>query len=397
MKQVPETKLKEALFEIHQDNIDAKVRGFNKLNDSLYVTRRVFSGLVGIPIGKEDLIDQNFVTTLTRAVHIPQVSTDALSWLFKLINSSDDVKPLLLHSDPSLNKFAKILSQDDYSKSKDWILASHILLHLDKDAVVLKDSPEFGEGIRRMYSSGHPLAISLASDLISLVPTIKNVDPSTVTALQHNVSPLSHHINDLGLVNIPQLKKSPFTVSPNPRASEYSTIAFALFAALWGKFRWYFGLKLSPAYRTLIKGQDPVLARSLTKHFLRQRSVGSVVLYLLGMDLISSYLLKHASGKKLGFNSNSPIQIPDNNYQLPLLTIYPFIQTTLFTMSTIYAIQRQRYVVLPLILAGVFYNYEAFQSRELNQVLDPIAHEYDRFVSNYGIGSLRNKLREDLV
>jgi len=201
--------------------------------------------------------------------------------------------------------------------------------------------------------------------------------------------------NDGSECNKSGLTSSDEFISLNNQASEYSTIAFALFAALWGKFRWYFGLKLSPTYRNLIKGQDPVLAKSLTKHFLRQRGVGSVVLYLLGMDLISSYLLKHASGKKLGFNSNSPIHIPENNYHIPLLTIYPFIQTTLFTLSTIIAIQRQRYVVLPLILAGVFYNYEAFQSRELNQVLDPIAHEYDIFVSNYGIGSLRNRLRED--
>jgi len=100
-------------------------------------------------------------------------------------------------------------------------------------------------------------------------------------------------------------------------------------------------------------------------------------------------MMKFASGKKLGFNRDAPIALPDNSSHLPLTSVYPIVQISLFTLGTIYAIQYYRYVVFPLFLAGVFYHYEQTGIKELDERVSPVINEYESFSSTYSLFSTR--------
>jgi len=203
----------------------------------------------------------------------------------------------------------------------------------------------------------------MAARLFALLPEDARVDKEIKTKFaKYNNSTTTgiiKSITDIGLRHAHEYAEHPsLVVSHGPSASFLSTLIFSSFATVWGKSLWTSSVSMSPGFRTLVRDQDPKRVNTFRKQFLQHRAVGRAVFFLLIFDYLASLGMKHASGERLAFHRDSPIQVPLEHSKLPMSSAYPFVQTSLFIFSTLVMLHTQRFIVVPLLLAGGFYNID---------------------------------------
>jgi len=222
-----------------------------------------------------------------------------------------------------------------------------------------------------MVESHVPLAVATAQQLATLLPQTAGLNDSVKESLSKlsKASSFNKSLADIGLQHVPEYTQHPYlTTGKGPTASLLSTVVFSMFASLWGKVMWSTSVNLSSEYSALVQGQDPKRVRSLRKQFLRSRAVGRAVFTLLMFDYIASLLLRSSSEDML---LDAPIKIPEVITTIkPLSTVFPFVQTSLFLLGTLIMIRRQRFVVVPLLLAGAFYNRDLPILRDITSAVD---------------------------
>jgi len=392
----PERQLAKALNNLHYDDVQYKIEGFNILNEKLFVTKRVFSGEVAIPVGVENLVREDVVSSLVNNVPVAEVRGHALSWIYKLVSYSPFASYYLLLSDPNLDKVCTVLIQTDYSSTTDWILASHILLNMEKHKEAFVKNVTFLIGLESMAYSNNPLAVSTASRLFTLLTPDVSINSELSSNLAKlNQNSITSSITKIALNHVPEYVHYPhLTDHHNLPASLVSTLVFSTFASVWGKLLWSASISMSSEYKALVKGHDPKQVKSLRKQFLRHRAVGRAVFALLLFDYVASNLMTHTSGERLAFQKNSPLQLPSNlsKKSIPLSSLYPVVQTSLFLLGSLIALHTQRFVVVPLLLAGGFYNMDLVKQvpvldktfglyvRELEQYVDDIDRKLFHFI-----------------
>jgi len=258
-----------------------------------------------------------------------------------------------------------VLTQSNYVDTTNWILASHIILNIANNEEEFAHNENLVSGIESMAASGHPLAVATAARLLVLVPSDARMGKEVLTNLAkyntNSMADIIKSLTDVGLRHVPEYANHPsLVVSHGPTAGVLTTFLFSSFATVWGKALWTSSISLSPGFRTLVKDQDPKRVHSFRKQFIRNRAVGRAVFLLLMYDYLASLGMKHTSGEKLAFHRESPIQLPKSwaNSKQPLSSVYPFVQTTLFICATLVMVHTQRFVVVPLLLAGGFYNID---------------------------------------
>jgi len=327
---------------------------------------------VGIPVGADALVKEKVISSLVNCVQAPDVvSLDALAWIYKLVTYyplAKEARSLVLKSDPSLQKITSTLVHEDYNSSYSWILASHIIINLFYYGQISNNGLE--RGIEAMVSSGNPLAMATAIRLSFLLSADANLNEQTKEYLVKErkvptMVNLSKIMVNIGLNFVPQYKHHPDLYQlKGPSATILSTILFGGFAMVWGKSLWSISASMSPSFKALVKGQDPEHVKVLRNRFLKNRMVGRSVFILLLFDYLSSKLMHYCSGEKIAFNSGSLVPLPKSleNINYPLSSIYPMFQSSIFLLGTLYLIHTQRFVVVPLLLAGGYYNQDMLRS-----------------------------------
>jgi hypothetical protein len=183
---------------------------------------------------------------------------------------------------------------------------------------------------------------------------------------------LNKSIVDISIKMDPSLQ---FITRPHlNNANIFTTIFFSTFAAVYGKIMWMIRSKLSPSYYRLAK-IDKEQASQLRKLFLRERVIGRSVFALLFFDLVASTFLRYTSGEDISFIGDYPIRVPpEYRYKYPLSSLYPIIQTSIFLLAALWSIRKYRFVVLPLVISGCYYNQALV--REIG-VIDTIFKKFD--------------------
>jgi len=229
------------------------------------------------------------------------------------------------------------------------------------------------KSITAMANSGNPVAIAAASQLYASnsvqldenVRKIVKMDPYT-----------SFMIISKSLSHVPTFREHKyFNDIQKPRATLMSTIAFSVFAALFGKFMWIIRIRSSDELKKLMS-KDKEQTATLRKIFLKKQTIGRAFFLLLLYDLVASHFLQYASGESLSFTSEIPI--PRINklkeysfYYQPLTSVYPLVETTIFILGFLTLVRRYRYVVFPMILTGAYYHQDLWRAIPLlNYVVD---------------------------
>lgn len=159
-------------------------------------------------------------------------------------------------------------------------------------------------------------------------------------------------------------------------ATAVSVLGLGLFAWLWGRLGWWLrgGVKAAASKALTIRNVAPIV---------RSRHVGRYFTLLLAFDLTSSHVLRAASTRDLSFDFTRLATLNElfpsfvrflnrhlgpnsalfsslnarfaaahpNEYPIPMVSIFPIVQATLFTLGTLLLIRTQRFVVLPLLVA----------------------------------------------
>jgi len=377
----PEATLGIALNKLSSDDKDIKKEGFQDLSESLYIQKRLFSGPVGIPVDFQALATKHVMSVLLDNVSVdPEISLNSLSWILRLIKKSTISKKAqaaLIDNDPNLEKFAKLINRSDYQQNQDWIVAAQILLNLDsKYLIPLLQSKQISEGLVAMAKSNNATAIAMAAKLASKIPPAKLQKlPEISTIVNSNLSTeSSSRTNDAlvlaGVRHVAPVVSRDLTIHPpSPTATPFSILTQSLFGFFWSGFMWRVSISLNSEYRKLKKLQDPAVLNPFREKFLQSRRVGLSLFVLLTADLISSYFLQLLAGKEFHLGEGITLRRRKEYYGKSLTTVYPVIQSGVFTLVTIAMIQRYRFVMVPILLALSWNHFDLIKSF-------PFVHDY---------------------
>jgi len=209
-----------------------------------------------------------------------------------------------------------------------------------------------------MVLSGNPIAMATAAELYRKIENFKDDDKTSEIFKKLNESRFQNQaITDIGLKLIPEPQKT----KSNLKADILTTLGFSTFAAVYGKIMWTIRSAITPTYYQLAK-IDREKASQKRKLFLRERIIGRSVFTLLFFDLMASTFMRYASSEDISFIGDYPVRIPpEYRYQYPLSSLYPIIQTSIFLIGALWIIQQHRFVALPLILSGCYYNQDLLE------------------------------------
>eukprot|EP01120_Amphizonella_sp_Union-15-10_P004098 TRINITY_DN1463_c0_g1_i1.p1 TRINITY_DN1463_c0_g1~~TRINITY_DN1463_c0_g1_i1.p1 ORF type:complete len:561 (-),score=81.11 TRINITY_DN1463_c0_g1_i1:35-1717(-) len=337
----PTNKVGAATKMLESDNPDIQKEGFAELEKNLFVTRRVFSGTTTRRTDIETVAQPRIINALVKCIDSsdPEISSNALSWLYWLTKGNHNARDLILEHLPQIVK--KATSEIDPQKHE-WIIAAFLIGNLLQDREgkkALKRSNSLALVIDSLQGSPNPLALLVAQNLRD--------------RLNGTLSPSQERLIDVFI--------NPLVPPSHTNADFTSTALFGLFASLWGKWRWK---RVVAQYKTRFSKEQ-------LKSFMRNRPVGTGVLFLLVLDLfLQEVLRKSASTSHLALIfPDHPIKFFEHYpklYNFPMTHAFSIFENTLFALGTIALIYSQKYVVLPLFLAGSYYHIESLL--EIEQV-----------------------------
>jgi len=344
--------------------------GMDLLNKGV-VIKRVFSGPVGIPIDPKLLARDDIIELMVeRLSSEEEVRLNALIYLYKLLSYKplrNETKELILKHDPKLEKLVSVVSDSDKYHTESWNVAAHILTKFKNTDGI--DKKKLVKGISSLTASSNPLALATAAHL---APLVEDALPEDLrkTLQKVNTSHLVGEIFKLGMDSVPEYDEHKTLPQPTgPAANLFNILGISMLSGIWGYFMWKGASKFSSGYKGLKRDYPKEEVKQLRQQFLQNKAVGRGVFALLLFDYLASLGLQYTSGDSLTFNSYSNIKTPSDwkDTSIPMSSAYPMVQTSLFALGLLILIQRQRFVFLPMLLAGAHYNRDLLNRFEVTR------------------------------
>jgi len=156
--------------------------------------------------------------------------------------------------------------------------------------------------------------------------------------------------------------KDPLICPPRPTASLLSNLAVSVFGYFWGKTMWGISSRSNSQFREMMHNYGKENAGKLREKFICSRRIGLSLFLLLSGDLLASYYFQYLNGTEFYFGKNrETLRSKKEIKEGELTTIYPVVQTGVFTLITIFLIHSYRFVMVPLLVACAYNHYDVFK------------------------------------
>jgi len=322
--------------------------GLNALDSLLFIPKRLITTIAEMPQPKSTLVERGTVEGLLnvlKTVDDPVMRDTALIWLGRLSDSAAARRRIT----PGIDSVFQTLSSAPVG-TQQWLTSSALLLSLSKykDSVGVLMAPAAVERITQMFYSGHPLATLIAARLLV---QMNDVNPALLTGSKISREQLSRLTTESCTAALHAAIRSAVPREPEPvnpilhpentmMHLNYALVMSAV-ASVYGRTRWWLKARVNG-----LKG------KTLRKFVAKRNKTGRYVFLLLSMDLITQALLAWPKeGLMLPFVPH-PLYLPQSVAGLPMHTVIPIEEAVLFTVTALYALRTQRYVLFPLVLAS---------------------------------------------
>eukprot|EP01125_Pyxidicula_operculata_P018536 TRINITY_DN6589_c0_g1_i1.p1 TRINITY_DN6589_c0_g1~~TRINITY_DN6589_c0_g1_i1.p1 ORF type:complete len:505 (+),score=111.27 TRINITY_DN6589_c0_g1_i1:40-1554(+) len=428
--ETPEQLLDEALLKLNSRELSDKESGFD-LMKKLNTTSRVFSGRLRVPLNEQILSSPHTISSLLYNIdssNPSSINDRALEWLYKVSTHSSTNKEAslnIIQQEGGVEKLVSLLSQSDYSKSKNWFIASQILVNLSKhnDKIVLSTDVDnkLLQSIELLDESRDPLAISTAVQLLHS-PLVKPEDKAAYLEKSPTLKALSERIErkDTGIVDsskhiIDQASKyltrfqstSQLVPVDNVDATLGSILVASVLGGIWGKYLWSASSRvtLRRSLEQIVPGYDAEVAEKYRRQFVKGRYIGRSLFALFLFDYVASHVLQHLYG--------APNTIGQLDQLLPTSTssssgstsrrndtlidecknfdkYWVLAQIAAFSLGSLYLIQKKRFVFVPIVLTGIYNNRDLVE-RHTGHSIDEIMEIGSAHLS-YSVDKLKDLL-----